>query len=135
MAEIDDATRHVLNVKYDMGLFSDPYRHLGPAKDDPADTNAESRLHRREARDVAAETLVLLKNRLDVLPLKKQGTIALVGPLADSQRDIMGSWSAAGVATQSVTLRQGMEDALRGRQRYFMPKAPILPTTRRYKNF
>mgnify|MGYP002477521820 FL=1 len=115
MAEIDDATRHVLNVKYDMGLFSDPYRHLGPAKDDPADTNAESRLHRREARDVAAETLVLLKNRLDVLPLKKQGTIALVGPLADSQRDIMGSWSAAGVATQSVTLRQGMEDALRGK--------------------
>ena len=115
MATINDATRHVLNVKYDMGLFADPYRHLGPAKDDPKDTNAESRLHRREARDVAAETLVLLKNRLDVLPLKKQGTIALIGPLADSQRDIMGSWSAAGVAGQSVTLRQGMEDALRGK--------------------
>lgn len=115
MDEINDATRHVLNVKYDMGLFSDPYRHLGQAKDDPSDTNAESRLHRREARDVAAETLVLLKNRLDVLPLKKQGTIALIGPLADSQRDIMGSWSAAGVAGQSVTLRQGMEQALQGK--------------------
>ncbi len=115
MAEIDDATRHVLNVKYDMGLFRDPYSHLGPAGSDPADTNAESRLHRQQAREVAAETLVLLKNRLDVLPLKKQGTIALVGPLADSQRDIMGSWSAAGVAAQSVTLLQGMREALNGK--------------------
>ncbi|ARU96071.1 beta-glucosidase BglX [Tatumella citrea] len=115
MAEIDDATRHVLNVKYDMGLFRDPYSHLGPAGSDPTDTNAESRLHRQQAREVAAETLVLLKNRLDVLPLKKQGTIALVGPLADSQRDIMGSWSAAGVAGQSVTLLQGMREALNGK--------------------
>ncbi|WP_294902442.1 beta-glucosidase BglX [Tatumella sp. UBA2305] len=115
MAEIDDATRHVLNVKYDMGLFRDPYSHLGPAGSDPADTNAESRLHRQQAREVAAETLVLLKNRLGILPLKKQGTIALVGPLADSQRDIMGSWSAAGVAGQSVTLLQGMREALNGK--------------------
>ena len=135
MAEIDDATRHVLNVKYDMGLFSDPYRHLGPAKDDPADTNAESRLHRREARDVAAETLVLLKNRLDVLPLKKQGTIALVGPLADSQRDIMGSWSAAGVAAQSVTLRQGMEDALRGKATLLYAKGANITDNPRVQKF
>lgn len=98
MDEINDATRHVLNVKYAMGLFRDPYSHLGPAGSDPADTNAENRLHRRQAREVADKTMVLLKNRLDVLPLKKQETIALVGPLADSQRDIMGSWSAAGVA-------------------------------------
>ncbi len=115
MAEIDDAARHVLNVKYDMGLFRDPYSHLGPAGSDPQDTNAESRLHRPQAREVAAETLVLLKNRLNILPLKKQGTIALVGPLADSQRDIMGSWSAAGVAGQSVTLLQGMREALNGK--------------------
>ncbi len=47
MAELDDATRHVLNVKYDMGLFNDPYSHLGPKDSDPQDTNAESRLHRK----------------------------------------------------------------------------------------
>ncbi|AUX72180.1 beta-glucosidase BglX [Erwinia pyrifoliae] len=111
MKEIDDATRHVLNVKYDMGLFNDPYSHLGPASSDPADTNAESRLHRAEARDVARKSMVLLKNRLETLPLKKNGTIALIGPLADSQIDIMGSWSAAGVADQSVTLLQGMKNA------------------------
>ncbi|WP_029687236.1 beta-glucosidase BglX [Tatumella saanichensis] len=115
MATIDEATRHVLNVKYDMGLFSNPYSHLGPAQDDPKDTNAESRLHRPQAREVAAETLVLLKNRLGVLPLKKQGTIALIGPLADSKQDIMGSWSAAGVAAQSVTVREGMTQALAGK--------------------
>ena len=112
MAELDDATRHVLNVKYDMGLFNDPYSHLGPKDSDPADTNAESRLHRKEARDVARESLVLLKNRLDTLPLKKSGTIAVVGPLADSKRDVMGSWSAAGVADQSVTVLTGIKSAV-----------------------
>ena len=115
MAEIDDAARHVLNVKYDMGLFNDPYSHLGPKDSDPQDTNAESRLHRAEARDVARKSIVLLKNRLETLPLKKSGTIALIGPLADSQRDIMGSWSAAGVAKQSVSLLQGMRNATEGK--------------------
>ncbi|WP_210453607.1 beta-glucosidase BglX [Pantoea ananatis] len=114
-AEIDDAARHVLNVKYDMGLFNDPYSHLGPKESDPQDTNAESRLHRPEARDVARKSMVLLKNRLDTLPLKKSGTIALIGPLADSQRDVMGSWSAAGVAKQSVSLLQGMKNAIEGK--------------------
>ncbi|QKJ86484.1 beta-glucosidase [Paramixta manurensis] len=108
--EIDDAARHVLNVKYDMGLFNDPYSHLGPKGSDPVDTNAESRLHRPEARDVARKSIVLLKNRLETLPLKKAGTIAVIGPLADSQRDIMGSWSAAGVIKQSVTLLQGIKN-------------------------
>lgn len=111
-SEIDDAARHVLNVKYDMGLFNDPYSHLGPKESDPADTNAESRLHRAEARDVARKSIVLLKNRLETLPLKKSGTLALIGPLADSQRDIMGSWSAAGKAEQSVSVLQGLKNAL-----------------------
>ncbi|ONG06723.1 beta-glucosidase [Klebsiella pneumoniae] len=102
MAELDDATRHVLNVKYDMGLFNDPYSHLGPKDSDPQDTNAESRLHRKEAREVARESLVL----------KKSGTIAVVGALADSKRDMMGSWSAAGVADQSVTVLTGIKEAL-----------------------
>ena len=114
-AEVDNAARHVLNVKYDMGLFRDPYSHLGPAGSDPQDTNAEDRLHRQQAREVAVQSMVLLKNWHQVLPLKKQGTIALIGPLADSQRDIMGSWSAAGVAKQAVTLRQGMSEAVAGK--------------------
>ncbi len=110
--DIDRAVRDVLIAKWDMGLFADPYRHLGAAATDPVDTNAESRLHRSEAREVARTTLVLLKNENHLLPLQKKGTIALIGPLADSQRDMMGSWSAAGVAKQSVTVRKGMQEAL-----------------------
>ncbi|EQM77992.1 beta-glucosidase BglX [Pseudomonas stutzeri] len=112
VGEIDAAVREVLGVKYDMGLFHDPFRRIGSAKDDPADVNAESRLHRKAAREVARQSLVLLENNDRTLPLAKRGTIALVGPLADSPIDMMGSWSAAGVAKQSVTLRQGMLDAL-----------------------
>ncbi|EIC82896.1 beta-glucosidase BglX [Serratia sp. M24T3] len=110
--DIDRAVRDVLTAKWDMGLFADAYRHLGPASSDPANTNAESRLHRTQAREVARTTLVLLKNDHHILPLQKKGTIALIGPLADSQRDMMGSWSAAGVAKQSVTVLKGMQDAL-----------------------
>ncbi|WP_431223157.1 beta-glucosidase BglX [Serratia sp. L9] len=111
-SEIDRACRDVLNTKYDMGLFKDPYNHLGPAGADPQDTNAESRLHRAQARVIARNTLVLLKNDNQTLPLQKQGTIALIGPMADSQRDIMGSWSAAGVVKQSITVREGLHNAV-----------------------
>ncbi|RLM15871.1 beta-glucosidase [Gibbsiella quercinecans] len=111
-SDIDRACRNVLNTKYAMGLFNDPYAHLGPVGSDPQDTNAESRLHRAEAREVARTTMVLLKNDHQTLPLRKQGTIALIGPLADSQRDVMGSWSAAGVVKQSITLRAGLQNVV-----------------------
>lgn len=112
---IDEAVREVLNAKYDMGLFQDPFRRIGRAADDPPDVNAESRLHRAEAREAARKSMVLLENRNRTLPLKKGGTVAVIGPLADAQIDMMGSWSAAGVATQAVTLLQGMRDALAGK--------------------
>lgn len=135
MAEIDDAARHVLNVKYDMGLFNDPYSHLGPKESDPQDTNAESRLHRAEARDVARKSMVLLKNRLETLPLKRAGTIALIGPLADSQRDIMGSWSAAGVAKQSVSLLQGMRNATAGKATLLYAKGANISDNKGIQDF
>ncbi|MGF7164054.1 beta-glucosidase [Pantoea sp. AN62] len=135
MAEIDDAARHVLNVKYDMGLFNDPYSHLGPKESDPQDTNAESRLHRAEARDVARKSMVLLKNRLETLPLKKSGTIALIGPLADSQRDIMGSWSAAGVAKQSISLLQGMRNATAGKATLLYEKGANITDSKGIQDF
>lgn len=112
IGEIDTAVREVLGAKYDMSLFHDPFRRIGSAEGDPADVNAESRLHREAARAVARESIVLLENKGQALPLQKRGTIALVGPLADSPVDMMGSWSAAGVAKQSVTLHQGLLDAV-----------------------
>lgn len=106
--DIDNAVREVLAAKYDMGLFKDPYLRIGKAEDDPADTYAESRLHRAEAREVARRSLVLLKNQNETLPLKKDAKIALVGPLAKAPIDMMGSWAAAGRPAQSVTLFDGM---------------------------
>jgi beta-glucosidase len=111
-ADIDRACRDVLRVKYDLGLFQNAYRHVGVAADDPPDTNAESRLHRDAAREVARKSLVLLKNHDQTLPLKKQGAIAVVGPLAKSQRDMMGNWSAAGVPGQTVSVYQGLANAV-----------------------
>lgn len=111
-ADIDRACRDVLRVKYDLGLFQNAYRHVGVAADDPPDNNAESRLHRDAARQVARKSLVLLKNRDQTLPLKKQGAIAVVGPLAKSQRDMMGNWSAAGLPRQTVSVYQGLANAV-----------------------
>ncbi|HEX8596000.1 MAG TPA: beta-glucosidase BglX [Pseudomonas sp.] len=110
--EIDNAVREVLGAKYDMGLFANPYLRIGDAAQDPADTYSNDRLHRTEARDVARKTLVLLKNQNETLPLKKQGTIAVIGGLAKSQLDMLGSWSAAGRPDQSVTVYDGLANAV-----------------------
>ncbi|MGP0147838.1 beta-glucosidase BglX [Pseudomonas oryzihabitans] len=123
-AEIDQAVRDMLLTKYRMGLFDDPYRRL--QGQDPADTNAESRLHRAEARQVARESLVLLKNEKAVLPLRKGATLAVVGPLADSPRDVMGNWSAAGVAAQAVSIRRGLENAVAGQGKVLYAKGANL---------
>ncbi|WP_438283132.1 beta-glucosidase BglX [Pseudomonas alabamensis] len=116
-AELDQAVREVLGAKYEMGLFKDPYLRIGQAKDDPKDVHADDRLHRQAARDVARRSLVLLENRDQTLPLKKASTIALVGPLADAPFDMMGSWAAAGRGEQSITVRQGLTEALAGKGR------------------
>ncbi|MCY1409723.1 Thermostable beta-glucosidase B [compost metagenome] len=125
-AELDNAVREVLGAKYDMGLFENPYLRIGIASEDPADTNAEGRLHRDAARSVARKSQVLLKNDNQTLPLKKQGTIALVGPLADAQIDMMGSWAAAGVPAQSVTLNDGIRRAVGERARVIYAKGANL---------
>ncbi|KAA1140125.1 beta-glucosidase, partial [Citrobacter portucalensis] len=62
--------------------------------------------------EVARESLVLLKNRLETLPQKKSATVAVVGQLADSKREVSGSWSAAAVADQSVTVLTGIKNAV-----------------------
>ncbi|MGV8917333.1 MAG: beta-glucosidase BglX [Pseudomonas sp.] len=110
--DIDNAVREVLGAKYDMGLFADPYRRIGAAAQDPDDTYADSLLHRPQAREVARKTLVLLKNDNQTLPLKKQGTIAVIGALAKSHLDMLGSWSAAGVPKQTVTVFDGLTNAV-----------------------
>ncbi|WP_081297454.1 MULTISPECIES: beta-glucosidase BglX [unclassified Gilliamella] len=110
--DINKACRHVLELKYDMGLFNDPHRNLDPKLD--IDTMfADNRLHREEARDVARRSIVLLKNKNSILPLAKNKKIAVIGPLADSKRDILGSWSGAGRANLAVTPLEGIKNAVK----------------------
>ena len=111
LAEVDQACRRILEAKYMLGLFDDPYRYCDTTR---RATDILSPEHRAEARRIAAESMVLLKNEKDLLPLKKKGTIALIGPLADTRANMQGTWSVAGVPERYKTLREGMEDALRG---------------------
>lgn len=108
-AEIDEACRRILIAKFKLGLFDDPYRYCNSER---AKTEIFTAENRRFAREVAAQSLVLLKNEKQLLPLQKKGTIALIGPLADNRENMPGTWSVAGRFSQSVSLKDGLEKAL-----------------------
>ena len=106
MAQIDNSVRRVLEAKYKLGLFADPYRYCNAKRAKNDMYTADSR---KAARDMAAETFVLLKNDNNLLPLKKQGTIALVGPLADTRNNIPGTWCFAYKPELYSTIKESME--------------------------
>ncbi|MGN6541526.1 MAG: beta-glucosidase BglX, partial [Ginsengibacter sp.] len=104
---IDDACTRILEAKYKLGLFDDPYRYCNDQREK---TELMSQANLEEARKIAARSFVLLKNDKQVLPLKKSGTIALIGPLADSKRNMLGTWSVSGDPEKSVTIMQGIKN-------------------------
>ena len=104
--QVDAACRRILEAKWDLGLFDDPYRYCDETRFRTEILTAENRAF---ARQIAARSFVLLKNKQQVLPLKKKGTIALVGPLADSRRNMMGTWSVSGDFDKSVTVIEGLK--------------------------
>ncbi|OCG15292.1 beta-glucosidase BglX [Gilliamella sp. WF3-4] len=110
--QLNQACRRVLELKYDMGLFSDPNRYLDP-KLDIETMFSNNRLHREEARDVARRSIVLLKNENKILPLARNKKIAVIGPLANSKRDILGSWSGAGRTNLAVTPLEGIKNTVK----------------------
>ncbi len=119
MADIDAACRRVLEAKYKLGLFADPYKYCDKKRRARDIFTVENR---RAARDIAAETFVLLKNGSagsaagePLLPLKKEGKIALIGPLADTRANMAGTWCVAFVPERFTTLREAMTRALDGR--------------------
>lgn len=109
VATIDSACRRILEAKYKLGLFDDPYKYCDDARSKNDVYNTENR---KAARETAAQSFVLLKNDNNILPLKKSGTIALVGPLADAKENMTGTWSVAADLTTSISLRQGLQNAL-----------------------
>ncbi|QOR76077.1 MAG: beta-glucosidase BglX [Thermoflavifilum sp.] len=105
---IDQAVRDILIAKYRLGLFQDPYNRINEAR---ARREIMSPDKLQFAREMARESIVLLKNAHQLLPLKKSGTIAVIGPLADDQRDMIGCWSGAGDWHQAVSILQGIREA------------------------
>lgn len=110
--DIDKACRRALEAKYKLGLFKDPYKYCDPKRRKKDIFNDENR---RAARDIAAETFVLLKNEGNLLPLKKQGKVALIGPLANTRANLAGTWCVAYTPDKYSTLKEGMERVLAGK--------------------
>ncbi|MFC4220664.1 beta-glucosidase BglX [Flagellimonas marina] len=105
--DITSASRRVLRAKYQSGLFEDPYRYLDgnrPEKDILTKEN------RALARKLAAHSFVLLKNHQNILPLQKNKKIALIGPLADSRNNMLGTWAPTGDVKLAVTIREGFNN-------------------------
>ena len=112
MAEIDQACRRVLEAKYKLGLFQNPYRFLDKKR---RATDIYTTEHKQAARNLAAESLVLLKNQDQLLPLKKQGKIALIGPMAHNRANMAGTWAPTADNSKYITLKEAMEQALAGK--------------------
>lgn len=112
MADINQACRRVLEAKYKLGLFKDPYKYIRVKNRNQYIYTAANR---KAARDLVAETFVLLKNENHVLPLKKQGKIALIGPLANDRANLCGTWCVAMVPERYSTLKESMERTLKGK--------------------
>jgi beta-glucosidase len=110
IAAIDAAVRRVLMLKFMLGLFDDPYRYLDKNREADIVFSDEIMEH---ALISARESVVLLKNEningRKILPLSDPGKIAVIGPLADNQLDMLGSWHAAGDHTRVVTLLEGLK--------------------------
>lgn len=106
---VNRACRSILVAKYKLGLFDDPYRYCDPTRREVVLSDA----HRAAAREIAAESMVLLKNENNLLPLAKQGTIALIGPLAQARTHMSGTWSVAAVHDRYKTVEEGLRDALK----------------------
>ena len=107
--QIDDACRRILKAKFLLGLFDDPYKYCDENR---AKTEVFNAANRSEARSIAAQSFVLLKNKGNILPLKKSGTIALVGPLADAKENMTGTWSVAARFSESISVVEGLKKAV-----------------------
>jgi beta-glucosidase len=103
--DIDQACRRVLEAKYKLGLFDDPYRYMNEER---AKKDILTPENLKTAREVAERSIVLLKNDKGILPLKKSGTIAVIGPLANSKGDLLGTWAMGEDPEKISTIVDGL---------------------------
>ena len=107
MAEIDLACRRVLEAKWKLGLFADPYKYCDSERAKRLTYSSE---HRNIARKTTAESFVLLRNEAGILPLSKNKTVALIGPMADNKEDIAGTWSFSAKPEKYKSVYQAMKE-------------------------
>lgn len=123
MAEIDKACRRILEAKYKLGLFDDPYKYCDASRVKKDIFTAENRA---VARKIATETFVLLKNENNLLPLQRKGKIALVGPLANTKANMLGTWSVAAASDKYNSLYESMKQSLAGKAEVLYAKGSNL---------
>lgn len=121
-ATIDAACRRILEAKYKLGLFDDPYKYCDVNRPKKQIFTKE---HRAIARKTASESFVLLKNE-GVLPLSKKGTIAVVGPLANTRSNMPGTWSVAAVLDNAPSLVEGLREVVGDRAKVVTAKGSNL---------
>ncbi len=107
LQDIDVACRRVLEAKYKLGLFDDPYRYMDENR---AKSEVLTADNIKASRNTAARSMVLLKNEKAVLPLRKSGTVAVIGPLADSKADMLGTWAMGGDPERIVSVVEGIRN-------------------------
>jgi len=112
MKQIDAACRRILEAKYKLGLFKDPFKYCNEERTAREIFTPE---HREAARRIAAESFVLLKNDNRILPLEKHGRIAVVGPLADNRANMLGTWTVSADLDSPVSVLEGIKDAVKGK--------------------
>lgn len=136
MEAIDQACRRMLEAKYKLGLFDDPYKYCDtkrPARD------IFNKEHRATARRIAASSFVLLKNQPmqgkaePILPLKKQGTIAVIGPLGNTRSNMPGTWSVAARLDAYPSLYEGLKEMLAGKAEVLWAKGSNLMSDASYE--
>ena len=123
MAEIDKACRRILEAKYKLGLFDDPYKYCDASRVKKDIFTAENRA---VARKIATETFVLLKNENNLLPLQRKGKLALVGPLANTKANMPGTWSVAAASDKYNSLYESMKQSLAGKAEVLYAKGSNL---------
>ena len=109
LAQINKACERILEAKYKLGLFDDPYKYCNEQR---SASEVFTAANRAEARKIASQSFVLLKNNNHILPLSAGKKIALVGPLANAKENMTGTWSVGADNSQSVSLLKGLTDAI-----------------------
>jgi len=104
---INNACRLILNAKYDLGLFQNPYKYVDETRNK---TEMMSNDKLKLAKEAAIKSMVLLKNSNNVLPLNPSQKIAFIGPFIDDQRSLIGNWSGAGDWKKAISIREGLTD-------------------------